>query len=99
MAEVCKRCGLPLPLCVCKVIEREEAKIRIFVEKRRWGKCATIVEGITGERKKIASRLKSWLACGGTIKEDRIELQGDHRLRLKELLVKLGFERDQIEVI
>lgn len=99
MAEVCKQCGLPLPLCVCKAIEREEAKIRVFVEKRRWGKSATIIEGIAGEKKRIASRLKSWLACGGTVKGDRVELQGDHRTKVRELLIKLGYQKEQIEVI
>lgn len=96
--EVCSVCGLPKSLCVCKAIEREAEKIRIFVEKRRFGKLTTIIEGITEDAKELASQLKSKLACGGTFKNKRIELQGDHRSRLKDILVKLGYSKDQIEI-
>jgi len=98
MAEVCKVCGYPKELCVCKAIEREAEKIRIFVEKRRFGKLTTIVEGVTENAKELASQLKSKLACGGTFKNKRIELQGDHRARLKDILIKLGYSGDQIEI-
>jgi translation initiation factor 1 len=96
MPEVCRRCGLPLPLCVCRAIER--GRIKIFVEKRRWSKQTTVIEGITDNVKQVASQLKTWLACGGTCKNDRIELQGDHRMRLKGLLSRLGYTEEDIEI-
>lgn len=96
--ETCPKCGLPKSLCTCEIREKEIEKIRVFIEKRRFGKTATIIEGITGDWKKIASQLKSKLACGGTFKNGRIELQGDHRSKIKDLLTKLGYEEDQIEV-
>ena len=43
-------------------------------------------------------KLKSKLACGGTYKHDEIELQGDHRQRAKEILVKEGFPAEIIEI-
>ena len=46
--------------------------------------------------KKIAKTLKNELACGGTYKDQMIELQGDHQKRIKSLLVELGFEEDSI---
>jgi len=98
MPEVCPKCGLPKELCVCGAIEREEEKIKIFVEKRRFGKQTTIIEGIKNNAKELSSQLKSKLACGGTFKEGHIELQGDHRNKLKEMLVKLGYDEEQIEV-
>lgn len=97
--EVCPVCGLPKTLCVCKTIEKEEARIKIFVEKRRFGKPTTIIEGITNNPKEIVSKLKQKLACGGTFKRNHIELQGNHKDKVKEILIKLGYKEDQIEII
>lgn len=101
MPEICPKCGLPRELCACSVIEREEQKIKIFVEPRRFGKNATIIEGIPDKEnaKQLASKLKSRLACGGTFKEGHIELQGNHKAKLKDLLTKFGYEEGQIEII
>ena len=40
----------------------------------------------------IAKELKSELACGGTVKDSMIELQGDHIKKVKEKLIKMGFQ-------
>jgi len=97
--EICPKCGLPKELCVCKTLEREVQKIKIFVERRRYGKPMTIIEGITEDQKKILSQLKSKLGCGGTFKNNKLELQGDHRNRIKDLLKRMGYEEEQIEII
>ncbi|HKZ45629.1 MAG TPA: translation initiation factor [archaeon] len=94
----CSVCGLPPELCACAVIEREEQKIKIFVEKRKFGKPMTVIEGIKENAKDLASQLKSKLACGGTFKNGHIELMGDHRNRLKGMLVELGYSENQIEL-
>lgn len=95
---ICSKCGLPFDLCVCVVIEREAEKIRISTEMRRFDKPITIVEGIADNPKSVAKQLKSKLACGGTVKEGHIELQGNHKERAKEILIKLGYSEDQIEI-
>ena len=97
-ASTCSKCGLPFDLCVCVTIEREAEKIRISTEMRRFNKPITIIEGITENAKDVAKQLKSRLACGGTIKKGHIELQGNHKARGKEILIKLGYSEDQIEV-
>jgi len=94
----CSLCGLPPDLCVCGVIEKAEQKIKVFTEKRRFGKSITIVEGITDNARGVSKELKSKLACGGTFKENHIELQGDHKSKVKDILVKLGYNGSQIEV-
>ena len=94
----CSKCGLPFDLCVCGTIEIESQKVKIFTEKRKYDKLTTIVDGITDRAKEITSQLKSKLACGGTYKNNRIELQGNHKERVKEILVKLGYSEDQIEI-
>jgi translation initiation factor 1 len=99
MAETCPKCGLPKELCTCGIREREEQKISVFIEKRKFNKPITIITGIGEENKEVMKQLKNKLACGGTFKDGHIELQGDHRARLDELLVKLGYQKDQIEII
>jgi translation initiation factor 1 len=100
MTEICPKCGLPQDLCVCETIAKEEQRIRIRKEKKRYGKLMTIVEGLdksTIDIKDVAKKLKSKLACGGTVKDSTIELQGDHVAKVKGELVKLGFNPDTID--
>ena len=100
MSMICPKCGLPKELCVCETIAKEEQRIRIRTAKRRFGKLATLIEGIDKNNidiKDLAKKLKSKSACGGTVKENTIELQGNHLSRIKEELVKLGFNPDTID--
>lgn len=94
----CSKCGLPFDLCVCATIEREAEKIKVSTEMRRFNKPITIVTGIADNAKDIAKQLKSKLACGGTVKEGHIELQGNHKSKIKDILIKLGYSEEQIEV-
>jgi len=94
-----KLTGLPEELGIEEVLEKEKARIKVYVETRRFGKPMTIVEGVTGDAKQILKELRRKLACGGTLKEGRIELQGDHRKRIKEILVNFGFKEEQIEIV
>ena len=97
--EICPTCGLPKSLCACQVIEREAKVIKIYTVIRKFKKKMTIVEGIADKSGKAVSKeLKRKLACGGTFKEGKIELQGEHKNRVKDLLVQMGYEEDQIEV-
>jgi len=94
MSDICPTCGLPKEICVCEEIAREQQNITIAVDKRRYGKTMTVVDGLNPhdlDMNALVSNLKSICACGGTIKEGRIELQGDHRTKVKDALEKLGF--------
>ena len=96
--EICPKCGLPKPACVCEQIVKSSQKIQISTDKKRYGKIVTVVSGLDeeGEAKKIAKALKNELACGGTYKNGIIELQGDHSRKMKSLLIELGFDADSI---
>lgn len=97
MSDICPKCGLPKEICVCEDIAREQQRISIVVDKRRYGKMMTIVDGINPHELDIdtlISNLKAICACGGTIKDGKIELQGDHRIKVKESLEKMGFMVD-----
>lgn len=99
--EVCKICGLPKDLCVCETIAKAEQKLVVSVTKRRFGKFVTLVEGLDPKNvdiNNVSKTLKTKFACGGTIREGSIELQGDHRRRIKNELVKLGFPENSIDV-
>ena len=101
MSEICTRCGLPKELCVCETIAKESQKIIVQVIKKRFNKLSTMVEGIDEKEinlKDLAKKLKSKFACGGTAKEGRIELQGDHKQKVKEMLIEAGFASETIEV-
>ncbi|MGB9732718.1 MAG: stress response translation initiation inhibitor YciH [Candidatus Micrarchaeia archaeon] len=101
MSEICPKCGLPKELCVCDILERETSKkIKVYVEKKKFQKYMTIVEGLSGdELEKVAKSLKSMLACGGTYKNGVIELQGMHKEEVKKALIKLGYPEESIDVV
>ena len=47
----------------------------------------------------IAQKLKNFCACGGTSKNGQIMLQGDHRERVREFLIKkMGYPEENIEL-
>ena len=96
--DICPKCGLPKQACICEEIAKSEQRITIAVEKRRFGKNITVISGLGKEVniKDLAKKLKGELACGGTVKDGAIELQGDHRKKIKEALQKLGFKEEQI---
>ena len=97
--EVCPKCGLPKSICVCGVIEAEAKLIKVYISERRFKKPMTVIEGIDKKTgKSISKQLKRKLACGGTYKEGRIELQGNHISKIKELLKEFGFDEERIEV-
>lgn len=99
MSDVCPKCGLPKDLCVCATIAKEEQKIDVRTVKRKFGKVITLVEGIDSKSldiKDLAKKLKSKLACGGTVKSGVIELQGHHVQRVKQYLIELGFPQESV---
>lgn len=97
--DVCPKCGLPKQACICEEIAKTEQRIKVETDKRRYGKIITLVTGLSKgvDMREIAKQLKSELACGGTVKNGMIELQGDHRKKVKPVLVKFGFPEDTIE--
>jgi translation initiation factor 1 len=100
MSDVCPKCGLPKELCICETMAREEEKISVSLVTKRYGKAVTVINGLSKDVdvKKVLKELKTKLACGGTYKNDTVELQGNHIKRIKELLVRMGFPEDKIDV-
>lgn len=68
---------------------------RVQREKRSGGKIATMVRGLDPHATDLPGLLKELrksLACGGSVSEAVIELQGDHRDRVVELLIARGYK-------
>ena len=100
MTDICPKCGLPKELCVCDVLDKEvEGKIRVYLKKAKFDKIMTIVEGINPDEVEGTTKdLKRSLACGGTSKDGMIELQGNHKARVKNVLIGLGYKEGNIDI-
>lgn len=99
---MCPKCGWPEADCHCAsslakgvepVPEKPVAKLRL--ENRASGKHVTVVDGLPDNREfleALARELKKACGTGGAVAEGAIELQGDQRERLRELLAKRGMQ-------
>ncbi|HIH34225.1 MAG TPA: stress response translation initiation inhibitor YciH [Nanoarchaeota archaeon] len=100
---ICPKCGLPKIACTCETRAIEGQRIRVRTIKKKFGKLSTLVEGIDTKSvniKEVAKKLKNKFSCGGTVRDDgTIELQGNHKDRMKEALMVLGFSADAVDVI
>ncbi len=70
--------------------------IYLRIEKKgRGGKTVTMIDGFTRDDatlKNFARQLKQSCGTGGTLKNRTIEIQGDFRERIRELLSKEGLQ-------
>lgn len=61
----------------------------------RGGKTVTVVSGFTGiglpEKESLAKKMQKACGCGGTVKDGRIEVQGDKRETVAKILEEAGF--------
>ena len=98
---ICSGCGWPADDCKCSsTIGRDEAvparivaKLRME-KKGRGGKTVTLVYGLPRNAvflKELAAELKRTCGTGGAAVEDGVELQGDLRERVREVLQKKGY--------
>jgi translation initiation factor 1 len=99
----CKRCGQPEDQCRCGTERAAEIRpgvprdgvVRVTLDRKgRGGKGVTLVMGVPGEAAEIAAlaqALKKLCASGGAVKDDVIEVQGDHRDRVITRLTALGY--------
>jgi len=101
VSETCPKCGLPLEICACEALEKEESqKIKIYETKKKFRKLVTMIEGLDdADLSKTAKDLKQRLACGGTAKDGVIVLQGMHKEKAKKVLVSLGYLEENIKVV
>lgn len=94
----CPRCKKTLAKCRCaqqiaaNVVPAGDGVVRVRREVRN-GKTLTVVLGLplrADALAALAAKLKAGCGAGGTAKDGAIELQGDHRERVVDLLQKAG---------
>ncbi len=90
--------GFPSEADVFEEIAKSDQRITVTTVARRYGKLTTLVSGFDKgvDLKAIAKRLKEELACGGTVKDGVVELQGNHKKQVRAVLLKLGFPDSSI---
>ncbi len=101
MSEICPICSLPKDICRCQELAKTEQRIKVSVERRKWGREVTLIEGINSREislSELVTKLKMKCACGGSAKDGVIVLQGDHRHNIKNVLGNLGFPSDNIDI-
>ena len=99
--QVCPECQKPISECICKKKKpksrpetKQDGVIRIRREvKGRKGKTVTVIYGFSfdqGDIKTLTKQLKQQCGTGGSVKDDMIIIQGDHREKLMKLLKAQG---------
>lgn len=95
----CPACDQPARDCTCPRDGRgalclpRDQDARVRREKRR-GKWVTVVTGLDAnatDLKQLAKHLKAKCASGGSVTEDGVEVQGDHRDKIVAHLKSLGY--------
>jgi len=101
VGRICPGCGWPEKDCKCSsqrapaeaVPKRVVAKLRME-KKGRAGKTVTVVDGLPSNAaflKNLCSELKRACGTGGAVADAAIELQGDLRDRVRDVLEKKGY--------
>jgi translation initiation factor 1 len=96
---ICPTCGWPAKSCRCStkldqaVPDRITARLRIEKAGRK-GKTVTVVESLPRNRdfiKDLVGELKRACGSGGKAADTHIEIQGDHREKIRDLLRAKGW--------
>lgn len=94
----CPRCQQLVSACTCAPEEAVPAMltIKLRLEKGgRGGKEVTVLYDLPrnpGFLKELAGKLKKLCGTGGTARDGSVELQGDHRERLRQALPAMGYK-------
>lgn len=88
----------PVPQAADKMEKPAKNRGRVDIKRTtagRGGKTVTVVTGFVGiglsEKESLAKKMRSACGCGGTVKDGDIEIQGDQREKIAQILAEAGF--------
>ncbi|MCH7545210.1 MAG: translation initiation factor [Planctomycetes bacterium] len=96
----CAVCEMPREACQCprdgdgEVLLPADQTAIVRLEKRKKGKIVTTISGLDPQAtdlEAILKKLKSVCGSGGTISDNTIEVQGDHREKVAGVLRESGY--------
>jgi translation initiation factor 1 len=95
----CDRCGALEAACTCPPppasrIPPASQTARLSVAKRQRGKLVTLIQGLPAagnDLPELLRHLKSRCGAGGALGGDTLEIQGDHRERIRAALEEMGY--------
>lgn len=80
-----------------ETLEPARQQLRVSLEtKHRAGKSVTVVSGFVGTKEDLETmckQLKNLCGCGGSVKEGEVLIQGDHRPRIIDWLIRQGYKQ------
>lgn len=76
-----------------------QQRLRIWLEtKHRGGKAVTVIQDFLGkeaDREALGKQLKNACGTGGSVKDGEILIQGDHRDKVLQWLLKNGYSQSK----
>lgn len=95
----CERCDQLEDDCTCSPepaprIPPQQQTARLSIEKRKKGKTVTVIRGLPSDGNDLSgllTQLKSLCGAGGTVKDEAVEIQGNHLDRIHDELSKIGY--------
>lgn len=78
-----------------ETLPKAKQNLRVSIDKRnRGGKVVTLITGFVGtddDKKELCRLLKTKCGVGGSVKEERIIIQGEFKQKINEILLKEGY--------